>query len=603
MAKPLNNIPEWADASNGGNYTTGPYAGMPRKIDIPAAIAHEGFRPGAAHPTAAEHINSWLNKASVWITWVFDGKDTPDATAHLVETNATGRLAAQWAQFYASDVAVGATLSSQAPTASGNALQLYAEAPNTNALITATHDNNGSCLLFEGGAGLELLCHGANNDAIRVTTDGDGARGLEVYTTGDGADGVRVSVKGNAVNGLYADVDNTLAFAVTAIALQNGTGGRFIGGIASGQGLTAEGKAAEGISCAGGTGPTVPALRATGKLNAPGILGQGGPGGADGVVGLATGNGTNGLRGEGATRGVLGQETSGNGTGVRGATAPNATLNARGVLGVATGLGTAGGFVSVNGAAVAADATAGVGVAVLATSSNGNAVNATSGAGVAGYFESNSSNGIVTRSSSGIQAALDAGHFDNGHAAQFTTTGTRSTVRIVPRNTNPSVFSAGGLWHRQAQGFLAHITRNGIDSTRRLFDTAGGMAFGAAYDPSGDSVDEVTTEILSAELAGANAPTNAGLVLVRLHIEVGRVAGAPDVIVDISDDGVPASIPGFPRTVKLQESAGDYERHLAYEVPYTVPGAGDRTFKVTLASTTTDEIKYRNASIVVVGTF
>lgn len=587
MAKPVDALPTWADDSNGGNYVGGPYAGQPRKVDIPGAIAAEGFRPGADDPSAAEHVNSWLNKLSKWITWVYEGTAAPATSATLVERTSLGWIQGESGVFAATQAGNLDSLSATGPTGepTGQALRLYAEAPNTGTLISALHDNGGSCLIFEGGAGLDLTCHGNSNDGIVVVTDGDLARGLDITTSGDASDGVHVVTTGSAVNALYGQVDNALAYAVQGLALNNGTGGRFTGGVASGFGLQVEGKAAEGISCTGGTGPTVPAIKATGKLSAPGAIFTGGPSGADGVRGFATGAaGTNraGVYGEGVDRGVVGRATSLLATKFGGFFSAG---------GAASGLGAAN---IDTGPAFEADTFLGSGTAGRFTSSTGRAVDASSTAGVAGNFNSTSGNAVAAQSSGG------------GHAGTFSAGGTRATVRLDPRSTNPATILEGGLWSRQDQGLLAHIAKNGGGAAlRHLFDTAGGMCFAAAFELGPGTVDAQTT-IVTATMTGSDAPVVTGRVLIVAVIEVGRKDGVlanPLLRIFNSTDG--AEVLGLTETVMYQASGVDvFERHLVYIIPYDLPTAGNHTFFIELTSSNPgDEVNWRNAGLAIVGVF
>ncbi|MBL8970924.1 MAG: hypothetical protein JNK56_10110, partial [Myxococcales bacterium] len=93
--KPPDNLPEWADGSNGGNYTGGPFAGSPRKVSIPNGIAAEGYRPGKNDPSTAEHLNDYTNKLSKFIRWVYAGSSTGAADAHILECNDDGYSSVQ----------------------------------------------------------------------------------------------------------------------------------------------------------------------------------------------------------------------------------------------------------------------------------------------------------------------------------------------------------------------------------------------------------------------------------------------------------------------------------------------------------------------------
>ena len=72
------------------NYSTGPAAliGTPTKVSIPAAKLDEGWTADEKPP--AQWFNLLVNNITQWTSWVEDGSNTADLTAHLVETDAAG---------------------------------------------------------------------------------------------------------------------------------------------------------------------------------------------------------------------------------------------------------------------------------------------------------------------------------------------------------------------------------------------------------------------------------------------------------------------------------------------------------------------------------
>lgn len=86
--KPLAQPEYWATDAV---YTTGPFIGQPQKVVPPGAFAAEGHRPGSLFPTPAEYENSQQNGITGLARWTFAGTYNPDADAHIVETDATGR--------------------------------------------------------------------------------------------------------------------------------------------------------------------------------------------------------------------------------------------------------------------------------------------------------------------------------------------------------------------------------------------------------------------------------------------------------------------------------------------------------------------------------
>lgn len=548
--KPVNNLAEWADSSNGGNYTGGPYAGQPRKVSIPAGVAAEGFRPGALDPSAAEHINDYLNQMSLFIRWVYDGSSAGAPDAHIVETNSTGR-----ATLHGLTVTNTTTQTPVFATGNGVLAPVY-RATNPNGGDGYVADLSGSTgsafsselegsskgleLVLENvdspGVGVSITCDAATSaDAISVTHAGTG-NGIIIVTSGAGADAGRFVTSGTNTFGVYAQVDDATSIAVEGLCVDDGVaGGQFLGGTNSGVGVYAEAFADAAIFAEGGV-PSSAAILALGKSTAAGVRGSGGPGGANGVEGNATGTGTAGVWGLGSSIGTQGTATDDSlGVGVYGLSALAGGPFAAGVQGQGRGDAKGGDFLAEDG----------YGVAIAAP-------------------------------------------------------GERAHILMAGRNTDPSNVSAGVLWHRTSQGIKTFVA--GV--VRFLWHTAGGAAAAWDYSASG-VVDDTGGAACTCTLTGANSPVVTGTVMLIAVVEVGRNSGTPNVVATLFDNTVPVAVVG-PDTVRLYQAAGVgvYEKFIVYVYPRLLPSAGDRTFSLELKSDTAGEdINYRNAGLFAVGVF
>lgn len=581
--KPVDNIAEWADGSNSGNYVGGPYAGQPRKVSIPNGIAAEGFRPGADDPTAAEHINDWLNRAALKLRWVHAGTASPVAEATIVERSSTGRISAQSGYFRSDLVANTATLTAIAPESAGSALLVFASKPGTNAdpLIEMVHENDGPGIEFMGGAFCDAFCVGDMLTGLRLETAGDGASGIDVITAGIASDGVSAVASGANCHAVIGTVNHASSIGVQGFAQSNGTGGAFYGGSVSGVGCLVDATGDNGLVATGGNSPTTAAVKATGKATAPGVIATGGPtAGAAGVVASGGAGGGEGVRatGTGAAAGVLAV----GGTGAAG-------VDALGEVGVDC-LTT-----SVSGSALRA-----ISHAAATTGSAIYAIGQAAGDGVV-VLATGSGTGFRANTGSGPAADLTASGAAN--AARFDAAGTKPTTVHVARASDPTVHEDGGIWYRDNIGLSTR--REG--HTRRVCDTAGGMVCASAWNNVGGTVNDSTLNtILTLSLTGANAPAVVGTVLIRVAVEVGRNSGTPNCTLEVWDDTAPVNVAGFLNPVALYQAAGVgvFERHLLFEVPWLLPAAGARTFSVRLFSSTPAAlINWRNAGASVLGVF
>jgi hypothetical protein len=79
-----------------------PWSTEPTKdAALEAAYAAVGHHPGK--PLLATAVNSRESKIDSWLAWVLEGTNTPDETAHIVETDGSGQIAAF--SLYVQDVA------------------------------------------------------------------------------------------------------------------------------------------------------------------------------------------------------------------------------------------------------------------------------------------------------------------------------------------------------------------------------------------------------------------------------------------------------------------------------------------------------------------
>lgn len=241
MAKPTNNVAEWAEDKL---YTNGPYAGFDTKLAIPAGIAAEGFIPGAADPSAAEHVNDYWNKGSLILRWVFAGTSDADANAHIVETDDDGKTNLQ-----------ALRLVPTVPTT--RALEVYSEAADgaVAGYFESLAPNGAPALTAKGLGGEAILAFG-----------GDGTYAIEAYPE-----------LGNEGGGLFVTASGPWA-ALSALGADGQYAGLF-DGVSSGDGLWAR---------AGVTGAT--AIYADGRTSSNGLYARGGTSDGYGVEAHAQAN-------------------------------------------------------------------------------------------------------------------------------------------------------------------------------------------------------------------------------------------------------------------------------------------------------------------------
>lgn len=287
--KPLTTPLDWA---TNALYTTGPFIGSASKVAPGAAVAAEGHRPGSLFPTPAEYENYQQNRLTAWVTeWVAVGTFNPDANAHIVETDSTGRAGVHGLDVIdtVDETAVVITgVNTLAPTVTATC--------TTGAVVIASDVGNSTGTAFSASVGTGA---GTGLDATLSATAAGGA-GVRISTTGvTAADGIVVtSAAGHVGDGAVIDVSagggvgitvrgSNAASAIDATAAGNQSAGTFTGsGLGSGVVATsggtngAVGVTAESVNNTGfGVQATVPvaataaaaAVRAAGRGSGQGI--------------------------------------------------------------------------------------------------------------------------------------------------------------------------------------------------------------------------------------------------------------------------------------------------------------------------------------------
>lgn len=219
--KPATALKAWATDAN---FSTGPKAGSPTKQEIPDGVAAEGHRPGKTAPTAAEYWNWWLWVLWYWIDWLRQGSSAGEATAHVCETNADGKL-----QLEALLVAPANAMSTAGrivgPPLAGNALQLtsantlgdptlYAEATDAGAAIYAVAEGiavecssanafgQATISTTATGAGPALRSQGSATGDYGATFQSAKSTGYALWAIGSAsADGAALATGGTNGNG------------------------------------------------------------------------------------------------------------------------------------------------------------------------------------------------------------------------------------------------------------------------------------------------------------------------------------------------------------------------------------------------------------------
>lgn len=336
--KPPDNLPEWADGSNGGNYTGGPFAGSPRKVSIPNGIAAEGYRPGKNDPSTAEHLNDYTNKLSKFIRWVYAGSSTGAADAHILECNDDGGTSVQSIYILGAADPGQDALRIDGPTDSYGAW-VRGHVDSTTAAVRVTHAGD--------AIGLDVTSNSSSQPALSA--------GVTQLT----GDTVRPALTANSAADLSAAIIGNSTATNGGGVLGAGTGSEpGVNGFAGGSGPGVKGNSTTGPGVLGLANSTSSGVKATSTTAIAAID----------ASNTSTGDG---IHGSGVIA-VKGTSTSTAGAGVRGETPAAATSAAAGVIGVATasGVGVVGTTVNGKGGSFAAS---GTGDGVVATTVSGNA--------------------------------------------------------------------------------------------------------------------------------------------------------------------------------------------------------------------------------------
>jgi hypothetical protein len=346
-----------------------------------------------------------------------------------------------------------------------------------------------------------------------------------------------------------------------------------------------------------GAGPAT-GVRGIGTGNAVGVSGTGGSGaaghgvvgtgsstaGAYGVRGVAAGTNNTGVRGEGI----------GDGAGcscVGGASGPGGVFtggggNEAGAEG--TGVGTGAGFDGLGGATgPGVRGTAG-GVAAQGGFFDSHLSGSSSGTGCTGRGRSDAT-GVYGTAADGYGVVCESDD----------TSPTRSALRVVPQNADPTTLLDGDVWQNSTTDELSVRQNSG---TRRLVWRTAGQCDAYAENSGVTSDNSATfTNACSVSLASPNEPKRTGVVRIRVTGEVGRdSAGSIDIRVrDTTSSATVAT-----RNVVLYQTA-TFERDIAWAMSYTLPASGARNFEVQIASNSSGggNVSIRNVTITIDGVY
>lgn len=183
MAKP-GSVTPWA---TNANYAGGPFIGTPTKVAVPAGVIADGWQPDQKPPS--EYQNQWQSDVAAWVSWVNEGVATPDESAHLVETDGSGRITAAFATL--GPLVGDNTVLTIVPLAGGSAIGIDVHGTGIRAGIVTTGGDT-------AGAGVDAVQSNAGNNDPAVL-------GRRVGSTGDGVEG-----RGNtAGRGVYGEADQS----------------------------------------------------------------------------------------------------------------------------------------------------------------------------------------------------------------------------------------------------------------------------------------------------------------------------------------------------------------------------------------------------------
>lgn len=303
-------------------------------------------------------------------------------------------------------------------------------------------------------------------------------------------------------------------------------------------------------------------ISAEGGDSQPGGFFTGGSNGGFGVYAQGQDTGA-GVVGYGGEAGSGGEFNCGN-NGASGLTA-NGQNGAPGVIGngVDTGDGvegnggSAGGY-GVHGTAGQADSYGVRGVSHSSGSATGNGVR---GQGFA--------------DSVGVRGDADSGY--GVVASSRALAPTRSALRIVPQNSEPSSLSDGDVWMNGGTNEM-RVRLNGV--SRSAWSTASGIAHGIEAQASATNNNSAAyTTIATASMASPYQPTRTGVVRIMASAEFGADGGTLHTQIDVRVYDNTASAVVWQRTIDHPASAASvYDRPWSIELSYTLPASGARDF-------------------------
>jgi hypothetical protein len=266
MAKPVNQPEQWATTPTyppglvyPATYPWGdphpqaglpvPWTGQPRRsaAGLPG-FAAAGFTP--LTPDAADLLNEQEARIVDLARWVFDGTSLPDATAHVVETDAGGVISAQFVSITpttAGDAGIVTATDGRGlnVTGAGVFAGIETTAIGTGAGLFSQVANGAPAVVGLGTGGNSVGVDGtAHGTGCGVRGTGDQGPGVEGMTSATGAPGVRGTGSANpassGVEGVAADP------AAWGVAGASDPGGGVLGagvradGLSDAPGLSAE---------------------------------------------------------------------------------------------------------------------------------------------------------------------------------------------------------------------------------------------------------------------------------------------------------------------------------------------------------------------------
>lgn len=206
--KPLSTFTFATDA----NFSSGPATGNPVKV-TPTGAA-QGYVPGDG--IESETVNYLFNICGQWVTdWLAQGSNAADQDAHLVETDANGRISTALLTV-GGHASLAPSCTMVAPAGGGNVLDVTGDGSNIAALFTspgaqaALRARNSST-----GPALVAQAIGTNNDGIQCLAAGSG-KGIYAQAAANSSSFAVHGEGGNAAGsiGVYGEATHDDATAI-----------------------------------------------------------------------------------------------------------------------------------------------------------------------------------------------------------------------------------------------------------------------------------------------------------------------------------------------------------------------------------------------------